>query len=417
MKGAATPAPTKVSAASVSPLGEASSQEDPPQLSASGRHMRKRTADACYTGDGIEGSGSDADYTLEIGDDDEIVRTRKPPPARRASREKAVARAGTPAANASGGTGSGSGAGSRGGKKAAARAATPMVELPEGETAYWIDGLTVPLRHYQYEALLWMVHEETADNGMLRGFWSPFRTADGRRFFFSPHGGFCRDACLSFGATLEGGAGGRLPPLPTMTRGCMLADEMGLGKTIESVALILCNPRVSLPGSRATMDVGSIAEQQAAEDRLQAAAQGGGGGGAGQRADAADGAALVGPAAGPAAKYHGGTLVVCMVSLVGQWIEEINSKLTADAHLGVYCYHGSNRKKDPKEIRVFNKIIRVTDGGLELVVDPRHAGLVVRELGIKNCTVSNVPGSKATGERERWAPDHEAEQDYGDALD
>jgi hypothetical protein len=41
-------------------------------------------------------------------------------------------------------------------------------QLPEGETAYWIEGLTVPLRHYQYEALLWMVHEETADNGMLR---------------------------------------------------------------------------------------------------------------------------------------------------------------------------------------------------------------------------------------------------------
>ena len=74
-------------------------------------------------------------------------------------------------------------------------------------------------------------------------------------------------------------------------------------------------------------------------------------------------------------------------------------------------------KKDLKEIKVFNKIIRVTNGGLELVADPRHAELVVQELGIKNCKVSNVPGSKATGERERWAPDHEAKQDYGDVLD
>jgi hypothetical protein len=114
-------------------------------------------------------------------------------------------------------------------------------------------------------------------------FWSPFRTADGRRFFYSAHAGkgkgraggscysvqpvgqlpaarsptlstaqnridsktrplsatlaqtpppcplpravegFCRDACLSFGASAEAGTGGRLPPLPTMTRGCMLA--------------------------------------------------------------------------------------------------------------------------------------------------------------------------------------------------
>ena len=74
-------------------------------------------------------------------------------------------------------------------------------------------------------------------------------------------------------------------------------------------------------------------------------------------------------------------------------------------------------KKDLKEIKVFNKIIRVTDGGPELVADLRHAELVVRELGIKNCKLSKVPGSKATGERERWAPGHQAEQDYGDVLD
>ena len=50
---------------------------------------------------------------------------------------------------------------------------------------------------------------------------------------------------------------------------------------------------------------------------------------------------------------------------------------------------------------MLNKIIRVTDGGLELEADPRHAELVVRELGVDNCRVSKVPGSKATGESER----------------
>lgn len=41
-----------------------------------------------------------------------------------------------------------------------------------------------------------------------------------------------------------------------------------------------------------------------------------------------------------------GTLVVCKVSLVGQWIEEARSKLE-DPGL-VYPYHGANRKRDPK---------------------------------------------------------------------
>lgn len=40
-----------------------------------------------------------------------------------------------------------------------------------------------------------------------------------------------------------------------------------------------------------------------------------------------------------------GTLVVCHVSLVGQWVEEAKSKLK-DPGL-VYQYHGGNRKRDP----------------------------------------------------------------------
>ena len=38
------------------------------------------------------------------------------------------------------------------------------------------------------------------------------------------------------------------------------------------------------------------------------------------------------------------TLVVCAVSLVGQWLEEAKSKL--DGSLALYMYHGSSRKRD-----------------------------------------------------------------------
>jgi SNF2 family DNA or RNA helicase len=40
-----------------------------------------------------------------------------------------------------------------------------------------------------------------------------------------------------------------------------------------------------------------------------------------------------------------GTLVICNVSLVGQWVEEAKSKLN-DPGI-IYCYYGANRKRDP----------------------------------------------------------------------
>jgi SNF2 family DNA or RNA helicase len=41
-----------------------------------------------------------------------------------------------------------------------------------------------------------------------------------------------------------------------------------------------------------------------------------------------------------------GTLVICPVSLVGQWIEEAKSKLKNPGL--IYPYHGGNRKRDPQ---------------------------------------------------------------------
>ncbi len=51
-------------------------------------------------------------------------------------------------------------------------------------------------------------------------------------------------------------------------------------------------------------------------------------------------------------------------------------------------------KEDKKEVRVLNKVIRYTDGGLELEADPRHAELVVRDLELEGTKVSKTPGVK-----------------------
>ena len=52
-----------------------------------------------------------------------------------------------------------------------------------------------------------------------------------------------------------------------------------------------------------------------------------------------------------------------------------------------------------KEVKILNNIVRLTSAGVELEADPRHAELVVRELGVEKCRTTKVPGSKATGER------------------
>ena len=45
-------------------------------------------------------------------------------------------------------------------------------------------------------------------------------------------------------------------------------------------------------------------------------------------------------------------------------------------------------------MRFLNKVVRTTSEGIELEADPRHAELVVKDLGLESAKVSMVPGSK-----------------------
>jgi hypothetical protein len=58
----------------------------------------------------------------------------------------------------------------------------------------------------------------------------------------------------------------------------------------------------------------------------------------------------------------------------------------------------SGDKSDAQEVRILNKVIRWTPGGVELEADPRHAELVVRELGLEKASASKVPGTKPSRE-------------------
>ena len=104
-------------------------------------------------------------------------------------------------------------------------------------------------------------------------------------------------------------------------------SQMGLGKTVISLATILSNPAPAVPVSCQTVTpVPNLLTAPAAVAGWSPHAR---------LADDGNGA-----------MYHRGTLVVCHVSLVGQWIDEAKKKLK-DPGL-VYPYHGSSRTKDPK---------------------------------------------------------------------
>ena len=55
--------------------------------------------------------------------------------------------------------------------------------------------------------------------------------------------------------------------------------------------------------------------------------------------------------------------------------------------------------EDVQEVNILNMIVIWAESWVELEADPRHAELVVRELGLENATPIACPGAKpATGE-------------------
>ena len=50
---------------------------------------------------------------------------------------------------------------------------------------------------------------------------------------------------------------------------------------------------------------------------------------------------------------------------------------------------------EEQEIRAPNKIIRWTPEGIELEADPRHAEIVIKELGLEGSKAIKVPGAQA----------------------
>ena len=83
------------------------------------------------------------------------------------------------------------------------------------------------------------------------------------------------------------------------------------------------------------------------------------------------------------------TLVICAVSLVGQWLEEAKSKLDgSNSNLRLYMYHGSSRKRDPAFLATnFDLIVTTYQVGLTIKCFPATCGCQGRVLSGGSCSL------------------------------
>lgn len=130
---------------------------------------------------------------------------------------------------------------------------------------------------------------------------------------------------------------------PALVQGGMICEQMGLGKTIISLALILSNPAPALPLSGSpTKNLAKAPKPVNGQPFWNPKTT------VPQNAGHAEERGSI---------LSRGTLVICPVSLVTQWIDEAKSKLENPGL--VYSYHGSNRSRDPTQLAA-NSIIVTT---------------------------------------------------------
>lgn len=160
------------------------------------------------------------------------------------------------------------------------------------ESELTCEGLSVELLAFQKQSLRWALERETTPGGVQSYFWpkvSLTSTDQKSELYFCPIiGRFRTDK-------------------PKVVRGGIIAEEMGLGKTVISLGLILKHPAPAEPVSGSHVSCLSNLQQTtgdgASEWDTDLYAQT-------SSTNAKRGSILA-----------QGTLVVCPVSLVGQWIE------------------------------------------------------------------------------------------------
>ncbi|XP_076946038.1 DNA repair protein RAD5A-like [Bidens hawaiensis] len=186
-------------------------------------------------------------------------------------------------------------------------------ELEEMESP---SALMCDLRPYQKQALHWMVNLEkgpSVDDAAttLHPCWDAYHLADKRKFIVYVNA-FSGEATVEFPSTLQ------------MARGGILADAMGLGKTIMTISLLLAHTErggsLDSENKEASDQSPKKLTKFSGFDKLKKQKQ-----------------LLIG----------GGNLIICPMTLIGQWKAEIESHAEPGS-LSIYVHYGQSRPKDAK---------------------------------------------------------------------
>ncbi|XP_059659342.1 DNA repair protein RAD5A isoform X2 [Cornus florida] len=186
------------------------------------------------------------------------------------------------------------------------------------------------LRPYQKQALHWMIQlekgrcmDEAATT--LHPCWDAYRLADKRDLVVYLNA-FSGDATTEFPSTLQ------------MAKGGILADAMGLGKTIMTIALLLAHSeRGGSLGSQNMSPTFSVnSEASNASDQSPSLPD-----------KAAKFSGLNKLVKQKNSLIGGGNLIICPMTLLGQWKAEIESHARPGS-LSIYVHYGQNRPKDAK---------------------------------------------------------------------
>ncbi|KAJ4978224.1 hypothetical protein NE237_009004 [Protea cynaroides] len=225
--------------------------------------------------------------------------------------------------------------------------------------------LKCELRPYQKQALHWMIQmekggclEEAATT--LHPFWDAYHIGDKGDLVVYLNA-FSGDATTEFPSTLQ------------MARGGILADAMGLGKTIMTIALLLAysdrgaslanhpmsqasseNSEVSSASDESPSDSKKVTESPSDSKKVTNFS--------GFDKLMKSGTSLIG----------GGNLIVCPMSLLGQWKAEIETHAKPGS-LSLYVHYGHSRPKDAK-LLAENDVVLTTYGVLSSEYIAENAG-------------------------------------------
>ncbi|RDY08011.1 DNA repair protein RAD5A, partial [Mucuna pruriens] len=199
--------------------------------------------------------------------------------------------------------------------------------------------LLCELRPYQKQALYWMIQmekgqsmDETATT--LHPCWEAYHLADKRELVIYLNA-FSGEATIEFPSTLQ------------MARGGILADAMGLGKTIMTISLLLAHSgkggfigtqpitQSFIEGSDVNDTVHNISSIPKKANKF---------------------AGFDKPTKQKNALTSGGNLIICPMTLLGQWKAEIETHAHPGS-LSLYVHYGQSRPKDAKSLSQSDVVI------------------------------------------------------------